>query len=188
MGQYLCTGIMMSHSVSKARLEKLDISKDKLVENMVKTLCFCPELYDLKENDEIISFDIKQSVIENQLIPLLEELYPRLYPEEEDKRYSGYTDILEILKNTEPATWIDFACDNEYQSILLDDYPIDSFLKFGKGFNTHIPISHQALRLCSEGKTLMEVYGGQFNFFSYCIAQAFDSFSLAKAVRVYLSE
>jgi len=33
----------------------------------------------------------------------------------------------------------------------------------------------------------MEVYGRQFAFFQYCIQKAFADFSLAKALRVYIS-
>jgi hypothetical protein len=38
-----------------------------------------------------------------------------------------------------------------------------------------------------KGKIIMEEYGQQFNFFKYCMLQAYNQFPIASALRVYIT-
>ncbi|MCK5674138.1 MAG: hypothetical protein KAH95_12225 [Spirochaetales bacterium] len=50
-----------------------------------------------------------------------------------------------------------------------------------------IRIYYDSILLSMEGKIMMEEYGRQFNFFKYTIMQTYKNFSLAGALRIYIT-
>jgi hypothetical protein len=122
-------------------------------------------------------------VIENQLLPFLEKFYPLVYP----GRKEDFEDTIEMLRKSEPRAWLELSDEKSCEEFQLDKYGEPEFLYFDKPFKPCAKIFSTAIMLSNEGKISMEVFGRQFNFFKYCIQETFSEFSIAKALRVYIS-
>jgi hypothetical protein len=183
MGQILSIGIITQCSTSKKNLQKYKISKDELIANMTSKLHFEPAIYDFSETKEDYVFTLKSNILETQLLPFLENIYPFLYPNDE----GFYEGTIEMLKNAEPSTWLELCSERSEEEFQFDEYGSPNNLYFDKPFNPSARIHFETIMLSHEGKIMMEVYGRQFNFFKYCIQQTFSDFSIAKALNVYIS-
>ncbi len=183
MGQYLAIGLVTECSTSKKKLQEHNISKEDLIDKMSVKFHFEPSIYEFIEINDNYVFKLKTEVLEKQLIPFLEKLYPLLYPNDS----SGYKAALDELKNAEPANWLKIASMKSYEEFQLDGYAESEFLYFDKPFNPYAKIAYTSIMLSIEGTISMEIYGRQFNFFKYCIQETFDKFSIAKAIRVHIT-
>ena len=183
MGQFLAIGIITSCGTSKANLLKYNITKEELISEMVIQKYFEPSIYDFEETDERYQFSLKQVVLENQLIPFLEKLYPAIYTD----RDSSYKETIETLKVTKPESWLEFANRKSMEQFQADRHGEPIYLYFNKPFKPRAEINFRSIVLSLEGKIFTEGLGRQFNFFKYCIQQTFTEFSLAKAIQVYIT-
>lgn len=183
MGRVLSIGIVVEWSASKKHLQKHGITKDELIAEMRIKKHFEPQIYDFLEIEEDYFFNLQSVVIENQLLPFLEKFYPLVYLD----RNKYFADTLEMLKNSEPSTWLGLAKEKRCEEFQYDPYGESEYLYFDKPFNPHAQIASKAIMLSHEGKISMEVFGRQFNFFKYCMQETFSEFSIAKALRVYIS-
>ncbi len=184
MGQYLAIGIVTRVIVSKKELKKGDISQAELIDQMQSRLHFNTEIFSLSENEDYLIFMLKDDVFHHQLIPFLEKLYPIIYNK---SNYYDYKETLDKLKSTEPSSFLALAKEKSYEEFQIDPYGEDDYLYFEKSFKPNVSLSYDSIMLSSEGKIAMEMYGRQFNFFKYCITQTFHEFSLANALRVYIT-
>jgi len=178
MGQYLGIGIMTRLTIEKANIKKAKVSKNDLFEAMKNKFHLDVEIYNLTEDDEYMVLHLKDEVFQNQLVPMLEKLYPILYTEPE------WQDALEKIKSTEPEKFMKLAENKSEEYFQLDRYGTYEYLSFK---NSEVKISSVSILLSLEGKIIMETYGRQFNFFKYCIKQTLNEFSLANAIRVYIT-
>jgi hypothetical protein len=166
-------------------LEKGKITQLELFAEMENRLNFGLDLFDIQETGDTLSFTLKEKVFQSQLLPLLEEFYPVLYNENPD--YYDFAETLERLRTTEPSTWLELAERKFFVSFQADRYGVPDTLYFEKDFKPRVRISYKSIMLSMEGKIIMEEYGRQFHFFKHCMVQAFGKYSLAKALRVYIS-
>jgi hypothetical protein len=183
MGQVLAIGIVIKYETSKRNLQKNNITKEELIDEMMAKKHFDPTIYDFSETDESYLFTLKASVLADQFIHFLEKFYPLVYL----GRNKEFEDTLEMLKQAEPSTWIDLSEKKSAEEFQMDEYGEPEYLYFDKPFKPYAIIASTAIMLSHEGKISMEIYGRQFNFFKYCIQETFSEFSIAKALRVYIS-
>jgi hypothetical protein len=183
MGQYLAIGLVVECKTSKNDLLKYKITMDDLTAKMKNKLHFCPEIYDFSETDDDYIFKLKSNILESQLLPLLEKFYPLVYLDSN----INYEDTLEMLRISDPSTWLELASEKSREEFQLDKYAHCDYLYFDKAFKPTAKIYYKVIMLSMEGKILMEVFGRQFSFFKYCIQESFFEFSLAKALRVYIT-
>ncbi len=183
MGQVLGIGIVTKCGTSKKDLQKYNITKDELIAEMIIKKHFEPTIYDFSETDEYYFFKLQSNVIENQLLPFLEKFYPLVYL----GRNKDFEDTIEMLKKSESSTWLKLSDEKSFEEFQLDEYGEPEYLYFDKPFKPYAKIFSTAIMLSHEGKISMEIFGRQFNFFKYCIQQTFSEFSIAKALRVYIS-
>jgi hypothetical protein len=183
MGQFLAIGIVTEYVTSKINLQKYNITKNDLIAEMIIKLYFEPAIYDFSETDENYFFKLKSNVIENQLISFLEKFYPKVYL----GRNQDFVNIIEILKNSEPSTWLKLSEEKSYEEFQLDVYGVPDYLYFNKPFKPHANIYSTSIMLSLEGKIIIEENGRQFNFIKFCIQETFSEFSIAKALRVYIT-
>lgn len=185
MGQYLAIGIVTKCGISKSELKKNKITKNKLIDEMKRKLHFEPSIYDFSETDDSYLFKLNSNVFETQLVPFLEKLYPLIYLNKD----SDFPDVIIKLKNTEPSEWLNLSKGKgEYlYEFQFDKYGENEYFYFDKPLNLRASIYSEIISLSTEGKIIMEVYGKHFLFFKYCIQAAFPEFSLAKALRVYIT-
>ncbi len=182
MGQVLAIGIVTECVTSKKNVEKAGISQDELIVEMKRKTHFDPTIYDISETENSYHFQLKTEIIENQLVLFLEKFYPFIYPDKPD-----YEETLETLRNTAPSEWLAWANRKSAEEFQIDHYGTAEYIYFNKPFSPAITIDSTSIMLSHEGKTMMETFGRQFHFFKYCIQQTFSEFSIAKALRVYIS-
>jgi hypothetical protein len=179
MGQFLAIGIVSKIGVKKTQVNKAQLSIEQLQEKMQQELSFLPELYEVNEEEEFYSFQLKEAVLSEQLVPFLKTIYPLLY----DKS-AYYESVLKELETLPPSEWLSWAETKPEEAFQLDEYGSGDYLR--QGFSD-IDVYYDCLLLSMEGKISMETYGRQFRFFKYAMAQAFKAFTLAGALRVYIT-
>ncbi len=181
MGQFLSIGIVTKCIISKDNLHKHKISQDELIDKMKQNLHFEPTIYDLTDAAEVYIFNLKSAVLEEQLIPFLEKFYPLI------GNYSDFKQTIDTLKKISPNEWLKYSEEKNSYDFQSDEYGECDYLYFNKPFNPRVNVSYEAIMLSAEGKIIMEEYGRQFKFFKYCMQSTFSEFSLAKALRVYIT-
>ncbi len=184
MGQYLAIGLVTVANVSKKELGQGNITAPELLAEMERQLHFHPQLYEMQETANGLIFNLKQDVLQAQLLPFLEEFYPFVYDEDSE---DGYGKVLTRLRTTEPSTWLALAEGKYFYSLQEDRYGHGDTLYFKKDFRPKVRISYKHIMLSMEGKIIMEEYGRQFHFFKHCMVQAFAKHPLAGALRVYIT-
>lgn len=110
---------------------------------------------------------------------MLEAIYPRIYT---DKSY--YTTVLDKLRNSEPSDWIkmaEYKCSEAFQK---DSYAMGEHFRKGE---IKFCLNTRCILLSMEGKVFMEEYGKQFRFMKYTMVQTFKKYSLASALRIYIT-
>ncbi len=181
MGQFLATGLIINCYTSKMELQKNNITKEVLFAEMQSKLYFDTSIFDLSEKDDYYIFTLKSDVLENQLIPFLQKYYPYFY---NDSEY--YDDVIAELKETPASEWLEYADGKPEEAFQTDKYGTSENLFIGKP-EVRIKLGFKTILLSMEGKIAMECYGKHFRFFQYAIQQMFFEFSIAKAMRVYIT-
>lgn len=179
MGQYLSIGIVTKIGVSKAEVDKAELSLEQLQQEMTQNFRYASEIYDTNEKEGVYYFQLKEDIINKQLLPFLKSIYPFLY---DDSEY--YDDVIEKIEKSPSSQWLSWAKEKPEEAFQLDEYGEQDHLQVGF---SDIRINYDVIMLSMEGKIMMEVYGRQFNFFQYTMAEAFKEFTLAKALRVYIT-
>lgn len=182
MGQFWGIGIVSKMKYSKENLLKAQATADEFQEKWCRDYHFDPELFDIHENDSHWIYSLKQTILNQELIPFLEMFYPRMY----DKN-SYYDEALNSLKTIPSDQWLDYAKRKEEEVFQFDEYGECDYIDFERGFRNKIPINYESILISMEGKVMMEVYGRQFDFFKSCMIDSFSNFKIAKALRVYIT-
>ena len=100
MGQYLAMGFTQKFITSLDELHKKKISNEELRQEIEQTLLFDLKLYDETETDKNLLFTLKNQVLETDLIPFLEAIYPMVYDKRSEEEY---LDLLKQLRSM-PST------------------------------------------------------------------------------------
>lgn len=182
MGQFLATGLATGLTVSKTEMASAKLDVDALSREMENHLHFRAALYQPQDQGEYWDFHLKDDIFHTELIPFLEKFYPLIYHQDEHNDFRG---ALAALKASDPTHWTALAEEKEYAAFQSDPYGMPDYLSLP--FGKHLRVSYDCIMLSAEGKIGMEEHGRQFRFFQYCIARTFAEFSLAGAVRVYIT-
>ena len=179
MGEFLAIGIVSKIGVKKQHVNKTKITVEQLQEKMRQELGFVPEIYELNEEEDFYYFQLKDAVLHSQLIPFLKTIYPLLY---DNPVY--YESVLTKLETLPPSQWLEWAKTKPEEAFQFDEYGTRDYLK--EGFSD-ITIYYDSMLISMEGTIVMECYGRQFRFFKQAMVQAFQPFTLAGALRVYIT-
>ncbi len=182
MGIFLSIGIATKVVVWEKKVQQAKLNFVQLQAEMIKQTYFEPDLYDIIKNDDFYVFRIKNSVLKQELIPLLEKIYPLLYNND-----NYYNSVIETLKQKPVEKWLEWARDKSEEAFQFDAHAEGDSIKADELSSSYIDISYDMLLLSMEGKIIMESYGRQFNFFKYSVIEAFKEYSLAKAIRIYIT-
>lgn len=183
MGQYLATGLVTQMSVSKQQMEKGKISKEEVREILEKKLHYDMRIFDEKEEEEAFIWSINENELGKELIPFLKKMLAELTGNSIE-----VDELIEKLEKSTPDKYIEIADEDSMYNYRIDSYGEDEYLSFqNKDFRPRLNISFETIMFHSEGKISMESYGGQFNFFKYCITQAYKEFKLSSAIRIYIT-
>uniref|UniRef100_Q3ASL9 Uncharacterized protein n=1 Tax=Chlorobium chlorochromatii (strain CaD3) TaxID=340177 RepID=Q3ASL9_CHLCH len=179
MGQFLAIGLVTQIGVLKKELAAAQLTTDQLQERMKAELPYNPELYLLHEHTDYYSFDLRDEIFYAQLLPLLEEFYPSFYNSPE-----MYESILAKLRKLPPSEWFAWAKRKPEEAFQFDPYGMRETIE--EGF-TDISLHYEAILLTMNGKIVMEAYGSLFRFLNYTMKQTFKQYSLASALRLYIT-
>ncbi|MEM8527863.1 MAG: hypothetical protein AAGG68_24695 [Bacteroidota bacterium] len=178
MGQYLSVGILTQINI---KAEELTADTLKSLKPRLSGWGFDFKIYegDLSENSW--SGKLKPAIINQELLPFLKETYTVLG---KFVRLDDEKTVLEKLEEAPSEKQNDFLQEPKYYNLQLDRYADDIHMKFS---NQRIRISFSAVSLFMAGKLMMESHGGLFNLFSSLLHDRLKDFSLAKALRVYIT-
>ncbi len=179
MGQYLAIGLATTVGVKKPEVAKAKLTIDHVQEQMRHKLHYVPDIYHLREDDEWYDFHLDDDIFHTQLLPLLKTLYPLLYP-----NAVYYDDILQKLATISPSEWLQLAKNKSEEAFQFDQYGESDYLEAN---HSNIHVHYESLLLSMEGKMMMETYGRQFAFLKYTMMRTFQQFSLAGALRIYIT-
>jgi hypothetical protein len=170
-------------SAKKSEIKKAGLDVITLQEKMKKEVLYVPELYEVSEpaeGEEYYTFTLKEEIFRVQLLPFLREIYPVMYRTPQfgqnlvdDLNGKTVTEWLEIAENKSDC---EFQMDIYAMSDCIGDYPNRIYVNYNK-----------TIILDLAGKIFMESSGGLFHFFKDVIVKNFSEFSLAGAIRVYIT-
>ncbi len=179
MGQFLAIGLVTKIGVEKKEVDKAQLNLEQLQEKMKEELHYIPEIYLTCDEEDFYHFILKDDIFHAQLIPLLKEIYPLLY---DSSMY--YENIIKKLKTLPPSEWLQWAAEKPEEAFQFDEYGMRDYMVIN---HRNIYVYYNCILLSMEGKIMMEVFGRQFNFFKYTMMQTFKQFSIAGALRVYIT-
>ena len=179
MGQFLAIGLVTKIGVEKKEVDNAQLNLEQLQEKMKVEFHYIPEIYIASDEKDFYYFTLKDDIFHAQLIPLLKEMYPLLY---DNSMY--YDNIIKKLKTLPPSEWLQWATEKTEVAFQFDEYGMHDYMKIN---HRNICVNYDCLLLSIEGKIMMEVFGRQFNFFKYTMMQTFKQFSIAGALRTYIT-
>ena len=179
MGQFLAIGLATKIRVKKAEIVKAQLTLEQVQEKMTHVLHYVPDIYVVSEHNEVYEFLLNDEIFQAQLLSLLTTLYPLLYD-----RPAYYDDLLKELAALPPSTWLQRAHKKSEEAFQCDTYGMWDMLEEQ---HSRIRVNYECLLLSMEGKIVMEEFGRQFNFLKYTMMHTFHQFSLAGALRIYIT-
>jgi hypothetical protein len=186
MGQFLAVGLAHKIITPLGDLRKKKISNEELRQEIEQKLFFDLKLYDEIETEKNLLFTLKDQVLEKELIPFLELLYPIVYKESEADEY---LDLLQKLRSIPSAEWIDLADRRSNCAFQYDKYGESQYIRFlERDFQPAVRIDFTSIMLyMGYGKIITEGINDFLNFFKYCINETFKEHPIAKSIRVYIT-
>ncbi len=183
MGQYLAIGLTLSYSASKREAKNLVL--EEVISKMNIKYGFEPSLYTFEETEQNWHWQIKDDILEKELISFLEVIYPLLA---EHINLRDYKDVLKKMKLQKLTEWLIFLKDKEFYDFQIHDYNEPNWLYFDeKPFRPSVEVSFQTIGLAMAGKIMIESTGGFLQLFEAAIRKNFTTFDLAKTIRVYIT-
>ena len=179
MGQFLAIGLATKIGVKKTEVDKAQLNIEQFQEKMKQELHYIPEIYVISDDNDFYHFILKDDIFHAQLIPFLKVIYPLLYD-----RSEYYDNIIKELKTLPPSEWLQWAEGKPEEAFQFDVYGMWDYLEKN---HSRIRVYYECLLLSMEGKIVMEEFGRQFKFFKYTMAQTFREFSIAGALRTYIT-
>lgn len=183
MGQYLAIGLATRIAADRKKAADAGLDDHALALRMQESLGFVPANYQSAHTDTDWVWQLRTERLASDLIPLLEAVYPLLYPAAGSGNDTA--EVLAKLAGMPPEEWLPWMKEASLYSFQDDRYGSGDSLRTGTG--SRIPVYYRHVALSMEGKIVMEEYGRHFRFFQHCIAAAFPSLPLAGSLRVYIT-
>lgn len=187
MGQYVCVGIQNKVRVPKSGLDKFkdEYSHEELLGYFEMTHLLMDDVFERRETEDAYVYQLKDELVETELIPFLRDFYPLRYQDKED--YEEALEAVEACKNLGElkdmmeSSYDDF--DNAFQ--IIEDSRL-SFLTSDSFDNRCFSYSFQNVSLSMDGKILMECYGSFMGFVRRSLCEIFKKYKLIGAIRVWI--
>ncbi|WP_108671765.1 hypothetical protein [Peribacillus acanthi] len=180
MGKYLQMGICYRVEVDKNRLDKLGVTLEKLAIELNKH--FDLSLYDLNETQEEIIFEIKESVVLEELQESLRYQYS-MYPQEQPytdcfestvETIGGLSSFQEIIQLAEEGN---FPC---FQSnVITDEIKILAW--------NWLEIEISMFVFFVEGKIFMEGYDSFLRYIENNVRESSGKWGIAGAFKCFIN-
>lgn len=179
MGQFFAIGLATEMYIQKCDLAKCKIDYSCIIENMQNQLHFNPQIFECCDDDDQYILSLKHDVLKGQLIPFLNDFYPKIY-----QNPIMFDEIIEKLKSIPSEGWLEWASSKPEDAFQLDEHGKRDVIIIN---HNYVSIDYVTLLLSMEGKIALEINKRHFAFFKYCMLQAFSEYSLIGAIRVYIT-
>lgn len=180
MGQYLTIGIATRIVADKERAERLFGNVEDFKSAFEKEFNE-NGIYQMRETDTAIVFDLKPDVAEPELIDFVRAFYGIRYAKKRD-----CNDVLEALsKENTLQGWLNIADEKRFECFQTDEYvryPIESPSPF-----SNLYVSVEQIILSIDGKIIMECYHDLFAFFTRLLQETLKCYNLSNSLIVYIS-
>lgn len=184
MGTYLATGLVTTISVSG--FESAGLTHHDVFQILVGKYEFSMDIYDIEITGTSIFLNLKMDVLCEQLITFLECYYAIMYHDQKSSEEAEK--LLESLKTQSVTEWLIYAKEKSSSLFQYDTYGETDILYFhDKPFRKKVEVCYQSILLSMEGKVSIESHDKHFKFFKHCMLAEFKSFTLAHALRVYIT-
>ena len=186
MGAYLAVGLNYRVSAGLNRHQTGDVNPEPLILAMEEELGFPSDNYEMVISEQDVTWTLKTEVLQQQLIPLLKQVYPLLHGFGKDTKQAWWHQLFRDLEAIPPDSWISFAesHDHEYWDFCVEGY-VDEWCRV-RTPSSEVKINYFNIRLMMEGKFMMEEGGKSFHFLHHCITHAFPEYPLARSLRIYV--
>ncbi len=174
MGTYLCTGICTEVVVYKSSLKSKNIEYEALIKSLNQKVNL--NLYDKKDEEDKITWNIKHDLIEKDLLSFLKSQF---------EIYDSKNHNKELYKSLEEA-----KTGEKMLNILSEEFNEDNFSEYlyigeeEKEIKAHFNL----IILFLDGKTFMESYDNILGYFEHMIKLQQDKYPLAETMKIFLSE
>lgn len=183
MGRYLTIGIATNLNFKKKEAESVFESVQEAIEYVEDN--YAPsDAYDRTENEEYVSFTIKDKLLETELIDFLYDFYSVRLSHENG--FGERDDIISKLKEVHTAEEIMALAEKRCWEHFQEDSYWDSICIKHKAWNS-LYASVKGIDLSIDGKILMECYESLFEFFTLLMKEKFSKYSISKTLRVTIS-
>lgn len=186
MGQYVCGGIQNKVRVPKSGLDKFkdEYSHEELLGYFEMTHLLM-DAFERRETEDAYVYQLKDKLIETELLPFLRDFYPLRY--QEKKYYKGALRSVEACQNlSELKERMETTCDDFDDAFQIIEDSSLSFLTSDTFDNRCFSYCFQNVSLSSDGKILMECYGSFLGFVRRSLCEVFKKYKLIGAIRVWI--
>ena len=179
----MSTGLIIKFTVEKRNLDFFDNGLDDIKKELKSKYYYDFDLYEQSEVDDFYVFELKSKVMEENLVPLLKEIYPKLYTDKES--YVNCEYVLQDLLNSNKEEIMDLAKNGYKIPFQYDKYANPDYV-YGK-FGKEVVVRYAMISLYADGKIMLETYPAQFNFFKFCMVKAYPKNPIVASLKVYIS-
>ena len=184
MGRYLVIGIATQLAFKKKEAETVLESVEKAKKHVTEN--YAPlEVYDMTENEDYVSFKLKDKLLETDLKDFLKDFYS------DRLSFGSQTNegerILEALEDIHTAEGVLSMADEKSWPHFQSDPYWDSIYVEGK-WRKEMQIYVKGIDLSVDGKILIECTNGLFEYFASLLREKYKNHSLSKTLHVTISE
>lgn len=175
MGQYLQLGICHRMVVGKEQMEQLKLTKEDIMKKLADRMDM--SLFTSQENEEVLYFTLKESVILEQLHGFLQEQFA-FYPSTEERVHLDFT-LTKLASLQSMQELVKLAEEKSLQN--FQSSTIYVYMEAGPWLH-QLRLSLSLFLFMVEGKIMMEDYA---NFLGYVenLIRAKSRFTIAGACR-----
>lgn len=177
MGQYLQLGIVHRLSVSKEKMNSMGLSVERVKDELNKEVDMA--LYDLDENDDLVNFVLKDSIVMEQLGNFLQYQYS-LYDQNEDSHFESAVQAISEMSN--PKQIFELAEEKRFPCFQNNRIVHNIQVSHWKSLRVEISL----LVLFVEGKIFMECYDSFLKYLTNIVRETSKQWSICGAFGCFI--
>ncbi|MCG5252467.1 hypothetical protein P4U99_27625 [Brevibacillus agri] len=177
MGQFLQLGIIHKLAVSKEKMNALGLSVEKVKDELNKEVDMA--LYDLFENDDVITFVLKESFVMQQLSSFLRFQYS-LYDQDGFSSFETAIQAISALSNLQQI--VEMAEEKRFPCFQNNRIAHDIQVSNWKSLRVEISL----FVIFLEGKIFMECCDSFLNFITKAVRESSKQWSISGAFGCFI--
>ncbi len=183
MGRYLAIGLRLETAVKKEDVkEHLDRLSLEDVCKQVESKLHLENIYTRQDTDNYYVFRIKDSLLEEELIPFLKKFYELRY------KFGDEYDVQEVMETLSKESTLKerlALLERKRFQTYQEGSDVD-YLRVEGGWSHEVYCFSNCAVLSIDGKIMMECYKGLFEFFRCSIIEQLSQFKLSQALHIWI--